>query len=377
MFDPGQKRLLALDGGGIMGVITLQLLQRIEDQLRPLSGKGDDFVLADFFDYFGGTSTGAIIATGLAMGKPVSELAKFYDDAGKDMFQKAGLIHRLFHKFTEKPLVDKLREVIGTDTILQMLDGGAIRSQLLVVTRSANTDSAWPLTVNRRAKFNDTTLSDCNLRMPLWQLVRASTAAPTYFRPELINLGNHTRQFVDGGITPYNSPAFLLYKKATLPQYKLCWPSGEDRMMMVSLGTGYTDGKQEPITARGRWLLGNAAKIPSELMRGIARENDMNCRMVGRCVHGPMIDSEVGSMTCPLDKADWLGKSFLYARYDADISKEGLNAAGLGGIDPASLQMDNVASMPDLKRIGIKAADQIDMLRHFHTFLKSAPATAV
>lgn len=372
MFNPEQKRLLALDGGGIMGVITLQLLKRMEDQLRPYSGKGETFVLADFFDYIGGTSTGAIIATGLAMGKPVSALMDFYDQSGAAMFRKAGLFDRLFHKFTEKPLIEKLKSVIGTRTLLEMIEGQGLKSHLLVVTRSANTDSSWPITTNRDAKYNDVGRPDCNLKVPLWQLVRASTAAPTYFRPEIVHFGDIPRQFVDGGITPYNSPAFLLYKKATLPQYKLGWPSGEDRLMLVSLGTGIASNPQKRITTKGRWLLSNAASIPGELMRGIQRENDMNCRMIGRCVHGPAIDGEVGTMIPNLPVTDYIGKSFLYARYDADISEKGLKDASLADIDSTSLVMDNIACMPDLKRIGLKAAEQIDMPSHFATFMPSA-----
>ena len=44
--------------------------------------------------------------------------------------------------------------------------------------------------------------------------------------------------FEDGGVTPYNNPAFLLYRMATLPAYRCEWPEGEDRMMLVSIGTG-------------------------------------------------------------------------------------------------------------------------------------------
>lgn len=259
--------------------------------------------------------------------------------------------------------------MIGETLLHDMIQCSALKSHLLIVTRNFSNDSSWPITTNLSAKYNALDRPDCNLKVPLWQLVRASTAAPTYFPPETLQLGETQHQFVDGGITPYNNPAFLLYKKATMPQYRLGWPSGEDRMMLVSLGTGFSSSPQKRHLRSGRWLLGNAAKIPSELMRGIARENDMNCRMIGRCVSGPPVDREVGDMVCPLERAEWLGKSFLYARYDADISQEGLAAANLGDIDPTSLVMDNVTSMPDLKRIGAKAADVIDIPRHFATFM--------
>ncbi len=62
------RRMLALDGGGIRGMITLQALAELESKLRSRSRRGDRFRLCHFFDYIGGTSTGAIIAAGLATG---------------------------------------------------------------------------------------------------------------------------------------------------------------------------------------------------------------------------------------------------------------------------------------------------------------------
>src|SRR5689334_3545271 len=62
---PGPKKLLAIDGGGIRGVLALEVLQKIEDLLREDSGD-QSFRLADYFDYISGTSTGGIIATCLS-----------------------------------------------------------------------------------------------------------------------------------------------------------------------------------------------------------------------------------------------------------------------------------------------------------------------
>ena len=59
----GPRKLLGMDGGGIRGVMTLEVLENIESELQKKLGRGDDFVLADYFDYVGGTSTGAVIAT--------------------------------------------------------------------------------------------------------------------------------------------------------------------------------------------------------------------------------------------------------------------------------------------------------------------------
>jgi len=89
----GQKKLLAIDGGGIRGVLALEVLQRIEDLLKAKSGRGH-FRLADYFDYIAGTSTCGIIAAGLSIGMSVSEILTFYQDAGAQMFVKANLLRR-------------------------------------------------------------------------------------------------------------------------------------------------------------------------------------------------------------------------------------------------------------------------------------------
>jgi len=85
---PGAKKLLAIDGGGIRGVLSLQILQKIEDLLKAQAGR-DSFRLSDYFDYIAGTSTGAIIATGLSMGMSVAEILQFYEEAGAQMFAKS------------------------------------------------------------------------------------------------------------------------------------------------------------------------------------------------------------------------------------------------------------------------------------------------
>ena len=109
----GPKKLLAIDGGGIRGVLALGPLQKIEDILKAQSGRAD-FRLADYFDYISGTSTGAIIATGLSIGMSVDEILTFYRDAGAQMFVKANLLQRLRYKFEDEPLAEKLREVFGS-----------------------------------------------------------------------------------------------------------------------------------------------------------------------------------------------------------------------------------------------------------------------
>src|SRR6187431_360086 len=85
-------KLLALDGGGIRGIITIEVLAEIERTLQQKLGKDDTFVLADYFDYVGGTSTGAVIATCLSLGMRVDTIRQFYLDSAELMFTKASIL---------------------------------------------------------------------------------------------------------------------------------------------------------------------------------------------------------------------------------------------------------------------------------------------
>src|SRR3954454_5430910 len=98
------RKLLALDGGGIRGVMSLEILRKIERDLATATGQGDRFRLGNFFDYIGGTSTGAIIAAGLSIGMTVQELSDFYVQAGPMMFEKSALLSRLRSLYQADPL---------------------------------------------------------------------------------------------------------------------------------------------------------------------------------------------------------------------------------------------------------------------------------
>jgi patatin-like phospholipase/acyl hydrolase len=188
--SPGPKKLLALDGSAIRGVITLEVLGRLQSMLAEQLGAGDDFVLGDYFDYIGDTSTGAVIAAGLAKGPRVQQLLDLYLTKSDDMFDHASLRRRYHYRYGSLRLRELLQGILGKDTTLGSEE---LKTLLLIVVRNATTDSPWPLSNNPHALFNDPSRADNNLGIPLWQLVRASTAAPTYFPPETVTLGQRRR----------------------------------------------------------------------------------------------------------------------------------------------------------------------------------------
>lgn len=363
--SPGPKKLLALDGGGIRGVITLEVLQWIESMLAAQLSAGDSFVLSDYFDYIGGTSTGAVIAAGLAKGLKVGQLLDLYVERGKEMFDKASLLTQYHYRYGVERLRALLQSVLGKDTTF---GGDDLKTLLLMVLRNATTDSPWPLSNNPHAPFNDPSRPDNNLNLPLWQLVRASTAAPVYFPPEVVTVGDHDFVFVDGGVTMYNNPAFQLFLMATLDAYRLGWPGTESDLLLVSVGTG--SPKADDHLRPGEMnLLFNVSSVPAALMYAALNEQDFLCRVFGRCRHGGPIDLEVGHLM----QGEGLLKDrlFSYVRYNAELSRRGLDDLGLDEVVPEEVQkLDSVEHIADLRRVGQAVARDVTP-QHFAGFLAS------
>ncbi len=368
----GPKKLLTIDGGGIRGVIALEVLARIEELL----GKGDPkFRLAGYFDLIAGTSTGAIIAAGLALGMPVERIRRFYSESGAAMFDRAGLLRRFTHyKFEDERLAEKLKAEFGADTTL---GSDKLQTLLTLVMRNATTDSPWPLSNNPCAKYNDRKRKDCNLDLPLWQLVRASTAAPVYFPPELVRVGEHDFVFVDGGITTYNNPAFLAFLMATVHAYwvnrapETTWPAatGTDKLLVVSVGTGAAADANAELAPGQMNLLFNAGRVPSALMYAALTEQDVLCRVFGDCLVGDVVDSELRDLVGEHGRGPVDPKLFTYVRYTADLGRKGLDALGLRHIRPEEVQkLDAVEAIPPMRDVGRAVAKLKVKPEHFARF---------
>ncbi|HEX8646235.1 MAG TPA: patatin-like phospholipase family protein [Thermoleophilaceae bacterium] len=362
--EQGPRRLLALDGGGIRGVLTLEVLAELERTLQSELGRDDSFVLGDWFDYVGGTSTGAIVAAGLAQGMRVAEIQALYRRLGPDMFKKPVLPMRLWALYRWEPLAKELQSVFGADTTF---GDRPRRALLMMVLRNATTDSPWPLANNPGAKYNQPGRPGNNLALPLWQLVRASTAAPAFFRPEVITVGDRRFTFVDGGVTAYNNPAFQLFLMATMDAYGLGWPTGEDRLLLVSVGTGTNPNADENLKLSRMHLVYNAKNVPAALMLAAQMQQDVLCRVFGRCLVGGWIDRELEFLH---DESGVLReKLFTYLRYNAELSADALRQLGLDDVDANAVsRLDSVDRVDDLARIGRAVARDVDPA-HYRPFL--------
>jgi hypothetical protein len=383
----GQKRILACDGGGILGLISVETLAAIEAHLRRASGN-EALVLADYFDFVCGTSTGAVIAACVSAGMPMERIRAFYLESGEQMFDKASLLKRLHYSYNAEPLALKLRTELnaalghGPDDPPATLGDPGLRTLLMMVMRNHTTDSPWPVSNNPRARYNRRTKDDgsprldCNLDLPLWQLVRASTAAPTFFPPEVVTLAGGTAQeyqfvFVDGGITTYNNPAFLAFQMATAAPYGLQWPTGPERMLLVSVGTGNAARARPGLEASELWLLDHARNLPVALMNAASAGWDMACRLLGDCRHGAPIDREYGDMVAPPGTTvltATVPKQFTYLRYDPDVSQPGLATLGVDVPSEHVQQLDSVQHVDAIRQVGAAYARHHVLAEHLAGF---------
>ncbi len=371
--SPGLKKILSCDGGGILGLMTVEILAKIELDLRAKLNK-PDLILADYFDFACGTSTGAIIAACISSGMSMAKIRDFYLSSGKQMFDQAFLLNRMKYSYNDEPLAKLLRAAFDKqlNETEAKLGSEKLRTLLMMVMRNHSTDSPWPVSNNPFAKYNARTRDDCNLDLPLWKLIRASTAAPTYFPPEVVTIGKKKFIFIDGGVTTYNNPAYLAFQMATAKPYAINWQTGADKLLIVSIGTGIAAKTLLDLTVRQMDLIHYATSIPSALMNSASAGWDMTCRVLGECRHGGAIDRELGDMVMPSDSdSNWTGKKlFTYIRYDPDVSQEGLNALNLNFVNAANVQlMDSVDYIPDIQRVGSVYAAKHVNVSHFKGFI--------
>jgi uncharacterized protein len=220
-------RVLSLDGGGIRGLISAMLLAELEARAdRPVS---------KLFDFVAGTSTGGILALGLtvpgAAGQPryrAADLAQLYIEHGQKIFSRS-----LWHRVSSiDNLLDERYPSDGIEGVLKEYFGEARLKDTLVpvMVTAYEIERRAPFlfrTRYARAAPRNGELFD----FPLWQVARATSAAPTYFQPCKIAAGaSDYYALVDGGVYA-NNPAMC-----ALAEVKALYPDA--RVLIVSVGTG-------------------------------------------------------------------------------------------------------------------------------------------
>lgn len=303
----GANKILAVDGGGIRGVFAAAIVEQMEQVTGTLA--------RDIFDCFYGTSTGAILAAALASGMSARELKQFYIEKGADVFHKLPwyrMIDRwLYWTYSKEPLEAELKQVFGERTIFE------VEKLLSIQVKDTATG-----TVAFFNNFPDTKTRHPDRNGRLWEIIRASTAAPTYFEPQ-------ANRYIDGGISSYNNPSYAAFIGAT--KY-LRWPTGTDKLRIYSVGTGYSP----PVIPEGeldeKTKLHMAAYMIEELM------DDIN-----------LLQNQI------MKRLENDRKDCWYKRYTIRFEERSFNFFGIPteGVDFDALsRMDGAEYVQELARIG-------------------------
>lgn len=357
------KRILTLDGGGVRGMLSLGFLARIESILRLRSGRAD-LVLCDYFDLISGTSTGAIIATCLALGMSVDEVTERYTHLAGRVFGRRRW-RRWTATYDERPLAEELSRVLGRKT----LEDSSLRTGLCLMLKRADTNSLWPL-------FNhpDGMFFEMNRQILLRDAVRASTAAPTLFVPQLINVGNREHAaFIDGAVSMANNPAWQTFLVATLHGYPFHWQTGEDRLLLTSVGTGHRVWKEHPGRFGRFWLLDWARDVPRILIDDASQQVQLILQTLSNSPTATHLDSEIGDL-----RHDLLTPAPLlhYLRYDLKLTQDAFAELGLPLESKQVARLADLASVDNLplfSRAAKSAAEQQVKPEHFPAVFDPPP----
>lgn len=225
---PFRKHLaLAVDGGGIKGVLASRALAVLEKHLQQPAYQ--------VFGLLAGTSTGAIITAGIATGLFGEEIHRLYCDFGPKIFKttlRSALWPLTRYRYSLEPLRQALEDQLGLKT---MADFWNTDNPLdLVIT-------AFDLVENKTLFIKPFKEVDSEEPWPVVKAVLASSAVPSYFPPV-------DSRYVDGGVGSYHNPCYVAAYEAS---FVLGWDPAETTL--ISLGTGREPHNLQPQQVKNFW----------------------------------------------------------------------------------------------------------------------------
>jgi predicted acylesterase/phospholipase RssA len=242
------RRILSLDGGGIRGIIPAVLLARLERETgRPTR---------ETFAFVAGTSTGAVLAAGIAAGIPADELARRYEQRAAEVFRHVPVFSTLRRiatgaMYDTRTLHRVIREELGESARDWRLNDAPI--DLLITAKRLADGMPWYF-------VRDNPANSCRAGdFPLADAATASAAAPTYLPPWTVGgIG----ELIDGGTGVAGNPVYQACVEAF--EYTDAYRPAET--LVVSLGTGRLLRRDRPgwIWPWLGWLLSELLRSPGE-----------------------------------------------------------------------------------------------------------------
>lgn len=231
-------KILSLDGGGIRGIYTAELLHQCE------AAFGQGIGIENYFDMIAGTSTGGIIALGLGLRIPMSDIMAFYRDDGRKIFPPLP-VHKFgrwtrFLQASRNPKLDheELERALKARFQDQLLGESATRL-VIPAFMMPTTEIAVFKTDHHKDFRNDHAT-------PMWQVARATSAAPTYLKG--LEHNESGKIFMDGGVWA-NNPVMVALVDA-MSDYDLTL----NQIQVLSIGTGNAPFQLQVAAALGGWF---------------------------------------------------------------------------------------------------------------------------
>lgn len=222
-------RILSLDGGGVRGYLSIKILENTEKHLNDKDGK--DMPIGLRFDLIVGTSTGAIIAGLLALGKSAKDIRKLYENDipvifSKEM-QRNKVSSMVWSKYKPDTLIQKAQSYFEEHTFED------VKTDLIVTSVDITTMSP---------RFHKSDFADKNrarVDEKLSNAIVASASAPVYFpvATELI----HSTFLIDGGIVANNPSMVGIIDALTFERDSKRGTKKPERLedvLLLSIGTG-------------------------------------------------------------------------------------------------------------------------------------------
>jgi predicted acylesterase/phospholipase RssA len=293
-----RRFLLSIDGGGIRGVIPATVVRKLEEQTAKPA--------RETFHFLAGTSTGAIITGGLAVGIPAARIREIYLERGPEIFRGSDIVNFIQrivrgYMYSTQKLHDVLAEEAGDAADWTVGDSPV---DLLVSAKAVKDGEPWYFVKDDRrherktAGFN---LVDC---------VTASAAAPTYFKPWPIDpIGD----LIDGGVGIAGNPVY----QAAVEAFDFAEGYTPADTTIVSLGTGRHMGETETPS----WILPWIEWLIDELL------------------------DSTGEQQTQITQRHFAPPALFY-RIDVRLEK--------------SIGMDDVEALDELAEIGEKLAAEVD-----------------
>jgi hypothetical protein len=246
------RRILAIDGGGVRGVIPAVALAELE---RSVGGR-----VRDHFEFVAGTSTGALIAAAVAAGVPGPRIVEMYVERAPELFRKVPIISTLsrillgrmydsqrLHRFIQEELNS---EGAGVWTL------NDVPLDILITAKGLLDSHQWYFVKDRPGHTGLTgqlTLADC---------LTASAAAPTFFAPWPVEGLRERGPMVDGGTGVAGNPVY----QACVEAFQYTDGYEPSNTVVVSMGTGQFLKRPPPtwIYSWLGWILAELLRSPGE-----------------------------------------------------------------------------------------------------------------